>query len=119
MIRKKLGDLGEEIAQKFLEAKGFRIIEKNYRFERAETDLIVIDEKNKMLAFVEVKTRRNKKFGEPEESVHFYKQEQLLKSSNGFLMNNTEYEDWEKRFDVISILIEGDKQTIKHIENAF
>jgi putative endonuclease len=119
LIRKKLGDLGEKIAEKFLKAKGFKIIKKNYRYERAETDLIVIDETNKLLVFVEVKTRRNKKFGEPEESVHFYKQEQLLKSSNGFLMNNIQYEEWEKRFDVISIFIEDDKRTIKHIENAF
>jgi putative endonuclease len=117
--RVKLGEYGEKIAREFLEEKGFKIIEKNYRYERAETDLIVVDEKNKLLAFVEVKTRRNKKFGEPEESVHYYKQEQLVKSSNGFLMNNTQYEEWEKRFDVMSIFIDGDKTTIKHIKNAF
>jgi putative endonuclease len=82
-------------------------------------DLIIKDESKKLLVFVEVKTRTNKKFGEPEEAVTDQKQKQLIKSAEGFLINNTGYEDYNKRFDVIAIYIEGEKETINHIENAF
>ena len=82
-------------------------------------DIIAKDEKNKILAFVEVKTRRNKKFGEPEESVNEQKQQQIINSAEGFLMSDTGYDNYDKRFDVIAIYSDGKKEIINHIENAF
>ena len=114
-----LGKEGERAAKEHLISKGYEIVKENYRFERAELDLIVKSEAKKILVFVEVKTRRNKKFGEPEESVTEQKQNQLLKSAEGFLMTNPGWEDYEKRFDVIAIMADGEKLTINHIENAF
>jgi putative endonuclease len=114
-----LGKHGEARAREYLLQKGFEIVKENFRYQRAEVDLIVKDENKKLLVFVEVKTRRNKKFGEPEEAVNDAKQKQLIKSAEGFLMNNAGYEDYNKRFDVIAIYIEGEKETINHIENAF
>ena len=49
---------------------------------------------NKILAFIEVKTRRNKKFGEPEEAVNEQKQQQIINSAEGFLMNETGYDNY-------------------------
>lgn len=69
--------------------------------------------------FVEVKTRRNKKFGEPEESITEKKMEQMVKSAQGFLMTHEGYDDYEKRFDVAAIMIENGRMKINHIENAF
>ena len=113
-----LGKHGEASAREYLLQKGYEVVKENFRYQRAEVDLIVKDQEKK-LVFVEVKTRRNKKFGEPEEAVNNAKQQQLIKSAEGFLMNNAGYEDYNKRFDVIAIYIEGKKETINHIENAF
>lgn len=114
-----LGKRGEELAKNFFESKGFEVVALNFRYERAEIDLIVKNPATKTLVFAEVKTRRTKTFGEPEESVTEAKQKQLIKSAEGFLMTNTEYEDYEKRFDVITVFVAGGKETINHIENAF
>ena len=114
-----LGTDGEVLARKYLEGKGYELIKENYRYDRAEIDLIMKDEKGKKLIFVEVKTRRNKSFGEPQEAVNEPKQLQLIKSAEGFLMNNTNFGDYEKRFDVIAIYIDNGKEIINHLENAF
>ncbi|MCI0448575.1 MAG: YraN family protein [Chlorobi bacterium] len=114
-----LGKTGEEIAKKHFEKKGFKLVEQNFRFDRAEIDLIFKDDERKILIFAEVKTRKNKFFGEPEESVTEQKQEQILKSAEGFLIEHDEYTDYEKRFDVIAITFNGKQEKINHIENAF
>ncbi|MGH2574232.1 MAG: YraN family protein [Ignavibacteria bacterium] len=114
-----LGKYGESLAKLYLERKGFQLIRQNYRYERAEIDLVFKDEKNKILVFTEVKTRKSKTFGEPEGSVIEKKQKQIIKSAQGFLMDNPEYEEYEKRFDVIAVYLSGRKEEINHIENAF
>jgi len=114
-----LGKHGEELAKKHFEKKGFKLVEQNFRFERAEIDLIFKDDERKILIFAEVKTRRSKMFGEPEESVTEQKQEQIIKSAEGFLIEREEFSDYEKRFDVIAISINGMEEKINHIENAF
>lgn len=113
------GRQGEIKAKEYLISKGYDIIKENFRYNRAEVDIIAKDEANKILAFIEVKSRRNKKFGEPEESVNEQKQKQIINSAEGFLMNETSYDNYDKRFDVIAIYSEGNKEIINHIENAF
>ena len=115
----KIGAAGEQSALKFLEVKGYELVHRNFRFQRAEVDLIVQNESKKLLVFVEVKTRRNRKFGEPEESVTQRKIDQICKSAEGFLIKYPEYTDYTKRFDVIAIMLEGESEKIKHFENAF
>lgn len=114
-----LGSLGEELALKYLEAKGYRLVKKNFRFQRAEIDIILKKDREKLLVFAEVKTRRTRKFGEPEEGVTQRKTEQIYKSAEGFLLKHPEYTEYIKRFDIVSIMVESTKRTIKHIENAF
>ncbi len=114
-----LGRYGENLARKFFEQLGFQLVEENFRFERAETDLIFKDDSKKLLLFVEVKTRKNRAYGEPEESITDRKMQQMLKSAQGFLMMYPEYDDYDKRFDVAAIMIEGGKEKINHIENVF
>ncbi len=110
------GRLGEEDAAAFLKAKGFRILERNYRYERGEIDIIAEDKAE--LVFVEVKTRYSTKFGEPEDAVAYHKQAQLRKAAEGYLTAH-ELVDKFCRFDVIAILIEEGRKHIRHIENAF
>lgn len=119
IYKNRLGANGELIAKKYLEDKNYKFIKNNYRYERAEVDLIFEDEKKKILIFAEVKTRRNKNFGNPEESINIAKQDHIKKAAMGFVSENENYSDHDLRIDVISILLVEGKAEIEHFENAF
>jgi putative endonuclease len=119
IYKNRLGANGELIAKKYLEDKNYKFIRNNYRYERAEVDLIFEDEKKKILIFAEVKTRRNKNFGNPEESINITKQDHIKKAAMGFVSENENYSDHDLRIDVISILLVEGKAEIEHFENAF
>ncbi|MEO8666563.1 MAG: YraN family protein [Ignavibacteria bacterium] len=119
IYKNRLGANGELIAKNFLSQKNYKFIKNNYRFERAEIDLIFEDEAKQLLLFIEVKSRRNKKFGEPEESVTAAKQNHIKKAAMGFVSENEKYTDYDLRIDVVSIFFTGGKAEINHIENAF
>ncbi|MEZ5199070.1 MAG: YraN family protein [Bacteroidales bacterium] len=110
-----LGKKGEDIATRYLAGKGYQIIERNWRTGKDEIDIIA--EKDKKLIIVEVKTRSTSSYGEPEESVTIHKQRFLIRAANEYV--NSKEVDNEIRFDIISIIIESNKQTIRHIEDAF
>lgn len=119
VYKDRLGINGELIAKKFLTDKNYKFIKHNFRYDRAEIDLIFEDEKNKLLIFIEVKTRRNKKFGEPEESVNLSKQNQIKKAVLGFIKDNSGFAYHDLRIDVISIFLKNGSIEINQIENAF
>ncbi|MGI4019917.1 MAG: YraN family protein [Janthinobacterium lividum] len=111
-----LGRKGEELAKQYLEAAGYEILDENWRFGKAELDLIVY--LNKTIIFVEVKARTGSAFGEPEDFVDHPKQKLLVGAANEFI----ELMDFngEARFDIIAILF--DKQgnyRLNHIQDAF
>jgi len=111
-----LGKRGEELAVSFLEKKDYQILETNWRYRRAELDIIAMD--GKILVFVEVKTRNNNNYGEPEIAVD-QKKENLLASAGAAYMREIKH-DWEIRFDIISIIYKNEQSfTIKHFEDAF
>lgn len=114
-----LGTRGEELAAKYLKRKGYTCLRRNYRFRRAEIDLICCDESSKILVFAEVKTRSSRDFGDAEDAVNDLKHDQISKAAEGFLLQNEKYEDYEKRFDVISVYIDRKKEEIKHLEDVF
>ena len=117
--KNKLGKIGEEKAREFLESKGYELLTSNFRYDRAEVDLIFKEEKNKIVIFVEVKARRNRKFGEPEESINKTKQNQIKKAAEGFISENDEFLDYDLRIDTVSVFMDGKGITINHTENAF
>jgi putative endonuclease len=110
------GKVGEDLAAKFLERNGLKIIQRNYRFERGEIDIIA--EEREVLVFVEVKARRSQAFGEPHEAVTARKQQQIRKVAEGYLFLH-EINDKECRFDIVAIHYAGSKISIEHFENAF
>jgi putative endonuclease len=75
MERRETGILGEKLAKDYLKKRGYRIRESNYRCPEGEVDIIA--EHNDYLVFVEVKTRRSREFGSPEESITAEKREKL------------------------------------------
>lgn len=119
IYKNRLGAAGELLAKEYLSKSGLKFIKANYKFLRAEIDLIFKDNKSDTLIFVEVKMRTNKKFGEPEDSVTYNKQLQIQKAAMGFVTQNTSYQNYNLRFDVVSIMLEGDKPVIRHYENVF
>ncbi|MGB8951075.1 MAG: YraN family protein [Candidatus Aminicenantales bacterium] len=114
---RRLGISGEEAAARYLEKKRYRIISRSYRMLRGEIDIIAYDRKT--LVFVEVKTRKSKSFGPPEESVTTAKQRQIKKIALGYLSRNR-LQNMPCRFDVLSVLFsEEEGFIIRHIQNAF
>lgn len=112
-----LGKSGEEIAHHYLIKKKYRIIARNFRFFRGEIDIIAYDKKT--LVFIEVKTRKSKAFGLPEEAVTLRKQQQIRRIAQGFMAKNN-LKDAECRFDVVSLSFKDNgKHEISHIKNAF
>jgi len=112
----EIGIKGENIAKDFLIKKGYEILETNWRSGKAEIDLIA--RKEEVLIFIEVKTRTNTSFGQPEDFVDS-KKVKFLTSAAGDYMRKIKHE-WEVRFDIISVIIEDKNEPfIKHLEDAF
>lgn len=117
--RKTIGQEGEDLAVEYLVSKGFEIITRNYRYGHGEIDIIVNDKSNNHLVFVEVKTRKNLEFGEPENAITKSKIKQLKKIAEAYLYEK-EIKEVECRFDVIAIIWNREtKPKITHFKNAF
>ncbi len=112
----RTGQIGEEIAAAYLVEKGFTILAQNYRYQRAEVDIIA--QKSTLLIFVEVKTRTTNYHGFPEAAITQKKVDLFLLAAEEFIHElNWQY---DIRFDVIAI--SGGNHLpmqIHHIEDAF
>ena len=118
MADKNLGKWGEEQAMEFLSAKGYRILERNYKNRSGEIDLVVSD--GKIISFVEVKTRRSLAYGQPYESVTRHKQIKISRVALAYLKHRFGKVDINARFDVVSIVQDNFGQIrIEHIPSAF
>lgn len=113
---KKLGRTGENLAAKYLESQGYKIIAQNFRIRSAEIDIIA--EIDGIIIFVEVKTRSNTRHGLAAEAVNIRKQKKIIEAASVFLQDE-KYFDSACRFDVIEIYSAGKNFEINHIENAF
>lgn len=110
------GIKGEEIAENFLQTKGYTILHRNWRWQQKEVDIIA--ETNGLLIFIEVKTRSNNYFGNPEDAVNYKKQDYLKTAAEEFMYQYPEYQ--LIRFDIISIITKkGKLEEIVHFEDAF
>ncbi len=124
MSTKQLGDEGEALAAAYLENEGYVILERNYRFMRAEVDLVCFlpdeaYERGGQLVFAEVKTRTGYGFGRPEEAVTPEKQQNLIRAAQAYL-HERRLEGSPCRFDVVGIVLRpGREPEIEHIKDAF
>lgn len=111
----EFGKQGEEEAMHYLNANGYQILERNYRYQHAEIDLIA--QKDKMIIFIEVKARSSTAFGNPEEFVSYTKVRLIKKAAEHYIFAK----DWQHdvRFDIVAIVRTGGEMKIKHIEDAF
>ncbi|MEL7146188.1 MAG: YraN family protein [Bacteroidota bacterium] len=111
MDRKIIGESGELQALHYLKKNGFQILERNYRYRKAEIDIIC--SKGQTLIFVEVKKRKNSTYGHPETFVSANQQKQIINAADHYLYAI----DWHHniRYDIIAIT--GDQ--LYHIRDAF
>ncbi|MFH1061911.1 MAG: YraN family protein [Candidatus Omnitrophota bacterium] len=111
----KTGLIGESIAKKFLQKKGYEIIEQNFRTKYSEMDLVV--KKKDVLVFVEVRTKTNELFGSPEETINKNKINRLIRSAEAYAACNNY--SGKMRIDAICIVLNPDDtpKRIAHYES--
>lgn len=111
-----LGRLGEDEAVDFLKTNGYEIIARNYKTKAAEIDIVARDKD--VYCFVEVKTRKDLRFGLPQEAVKVPKQNKISIAALTFLKEYKLF-DRKARFDVVSIAYSEGAPKINLIKNAF
>lgn len=114
---RRLGQLGEQLAAQHLEEQGYVICERNYRCSVGEIDIVALD--GEYLAFVEVRSRKSKRFGSPEESITDAKKQKLIEVAQTYLQERESLPlDW--RIDVVSIELSrhGRLERLELIKNA-
>ena len=109
------GKWGEDLAVAYLEKKGYTIVERNWKSGRRDIDIIALDDD--VVVFVEVKTRRNRLYGEPEDAVDYHKLQNLQQAISHYVKFRNIRQDI--RFDIISVVgTLGSEPDIQHIQNV-
>ena len=116
--KRKIGEMGEEAAARYLVRKGYVIRDRNFRLRMGELDIVAVD-KDGCTVFIEVKTRKNADYGYPSQFVDRKKQQRLKRTAEIYCGK-----DMYMRFDIIEVYYElRDNimyiKEINHIENAF
>ncbi len=109
--RKNLGESGERVAALLLEARGYRILARNFRTRAGELDLVAEDADG--LAFVEVRTRRGESCGSPEESLTARKRTRLVALAFEFLQAHPQYADCAWRIDLVAIQLDRANRIVR------
>ena len=111
----EVGKRGEQLAAELLQSKGYSLLARNWRYKRAEVDIIA--QRQKLLVFVEVKVRKNNRFGFPEQMVSVAQQERLQQAATAYMEQHFTSQLPLLRFDIIAITLEPAE--IVHFEDAF
>ena len=113
-FNKIIGNKGEDIACKYLEKSGYKIIERNYHYSKnSEIDIIALDKD--CVVFLEVKTRSNMNYGHPFEAINKQKLQKIRSAAIKFMSEN-ELDSKSCRIDGIAI-VGLESPTIEHIKN--
>jgi putative endonuclease len=111
-----VGDRGEQTAAEYLLREGYEILQRNFRFGRGEIDLIA--RKEGTIVFVEVKTRRNDSYGEPEEAVTPDKVRRIRRVASAYL-SARRMGECDCRFDVVAVMYAGGAPVVRHTMDIF
>jgi putative endonuclease len=114
--RRQLGDAGEDLAAAALKKQGYKILARNYTTPLGEIDLIARHRRE--LVFIEVKTRKSLRYGEPQDAVSPAKQARLRRLADYYLKRQR-LGEVPVRFDVVGITLLADNPKIEIIQNAF
>lgn len=116
LSKSDLGYLGERHAERYLNKLGMKTLERNYRAERAEIDLIMLD--GDRIVFVEVKTRLSDEFGSGAEAITDAKQRSVIRCATAYIREN-KLENSPMRFDAVEVNGSYISPEINHIDAAF
>jgi len=114
--RIQTGKQGEDLAVAYLKKEGYVVIERNYRCLFGEVDIVAKD--GDTIVFVEVKSRRSDRFGEPQMAVGLEKQKRISRISLKYLEDRHLY-PCNARFDVVAVKIMPEGGKVELIRNAF
>ncbi len=114
--RQRLGLEGERIAARWLLRAGWALVAHRWRSGHRDIDLVM--RQGTLVAFVEVKARRGTSFGSPLEAVHWRKRRELVRSAQVWVDRCGAAGD-RYRFDVVGVLLDGDRVRIRHVADAF
>ena len=116
--RKEAGAAAESAAEEYLKSKGLAPLGRNYRCRGGEIDLVMLDEK--ILVLIEVRLRRNAKFGGAAASIDKRKQKRIVVAAKHLLLTRSELRKLRARFDVVALGGKADgKLSIEWIRDAF
>ncbi|MCR4723798.1 MAG: YraN family protein [Clostridia bacterium] len=117
-IKKKRGKDGEDLACRYLEKKGYRILERNFRCRMGEIDVIACD--GEYICFIEIKARTRTDYGMPRDAVDRRKQQKLLRCTQLYLkLHPGLARQYSPRMDIVEILYREDGSFVRHTPNAF
>ena len=110
-----LGKKGEALAKQYLEEKGYKIVETNWRHDKDEIDMIAME--GNELVIVEVKARSGIRYEHPSEAVTNSKIKRIVEAAEGYILDK----NWEgeTRFDVITVIFFEQKFELEHFKEAF
>ena len=114
--RQDFGRQGEQVAERWLRQRGWRVLQRRFRSGHRDIDLIA--ERDGLVAFVEVKARRGIEFGDPVEAVNWKKRMELVRSASVWIDRNGRPGE-QYRFDVIGVLVQGARVRVRHVTDAF
>ncbi len=118
----EVGRRGEDAAVAFLEDRGLRVMDRNYRFGREEVDVVAFEptpaNDGGVIVFVEVKARSGDGFGAPEAAVDTAKQKAIMRVAEAYL-HERRLMPSPVRFDVVAVHFRQGEARIEHFENAF
>jgi putative endonuclease len=114
--RQGLGRRGERDAERYLKRHGYRILRRNFRAAGAEIDLVAAE--GGTLVFVEVKARRGRSTGPPQEAVDDRKQRRIRRAAEIYIARARAH-DYPVRFDVVAIQMDGEQAQIELLKDAF
>ena len=109
----EIGKIGEDLAEKYLKNKVYKIVQRNYRCRQGEMDIIAKDKEE--IVFIEVKTRTTINFGRPSEAVNYIKREHLQNIARYYLYTN-KITKTPIRFDVVEIYLWPKGYSVNHIK---
>jgi putative endonuclease len=112
-----LGARGEKLAVQYLQKKGYKVIERNYRCQWGEIDLVARDKGT--LIFVEIKSRSSSGFGLPQDAVDRFKQEKLIQVAKAYMAEHHLQETIPARFDVVAVKLTPAGPEMELIKDAF
>ena len=112
-----LGRQGEQIAAEYLERQGYHILHRNWRMGHRDLDIVALDEEAQVLAIVEVKSRRDTVFAQPEEAVNWQKVRNLTISAQAYVRRYNIA--CEIRFDIVTVTGTQPPYEVRHIKDAF